>query len=100
MTPRVSETGTTQRVAARRPRRPPSCVRRRPTGGAARTPHRVGYAREESMTPHRILIVYATSYGQTAKVARHVADLLLGAGHTVALANADALPRGVTLRDV
>jgi menaquinone-dependent protoporphyrinogen oxidase len=46
------------------------------------------------MPSHRILIVYGTSHGQTAKVARYLAELLTAAGDAVTLSNVDALPRG------
>ena len=57
------------------------------------------------MSTHRILIVYGTSYGQTAKITRFVADLLTDAGGTVTLVDAAnlphcrELPRGLTPRD-
>jgi menaquinone-dependent protoporphyrinogen oxidase len=51
------------------------------------------------MPAQRILIVYATSHGQTAKVARQMADLLTAAGDAVTLANADAFPSDVVPRD-
>ena len=51
------------------------------------------------MSAHRVLIVYGTSYGQTAKVARHAADLLAASGVSVTLANADALPAGIAPGD-
>ena len=41
----------------------------------------------------RFLIVYATSYGQTAKIARRMADLLLASGEAVTLVNAGNHPR-------
>lgn len=53
----------------------------------------------------RILIVYGTSYGQTARVARFVADALTESGETVTLVDAAELgrrcelPRGLTPRD-
>lgn len=43
----------------------------------------------------RFLIVYATSYGQTAKIARRMADLLLASGDAVTLVNASHHPRDV-----
>ena len=47
------------------------------------------------MSSRRILIVYATSYGQTAKIARRMADLLLASGEAVTLVNAGHHPRDV-----
>jgi len=41
----------------------------------------------------RFLIVYATSYGQTAKIARCMADLLIASGEVVTLVNAKNHPR-------
>lgn len=49
------------------------------------------------MPARRILIVYGTSYGQTAKVARFIADLLTSSGDEVMLANAAELTRNVEL---
>ena len=49
------------------------------------------------MTGPRILIVYATHYGQTGKVARFVADCLTEHGGDVTLLNANELPRHTTL---
>ena len=49
------------------------------------------------MSARRILIVFGTTYGQTAKVARFIADQLTAAGETVTLANADELRRNVQL---
>ncbi|HEU4641969.1 MAG TPA: flavodoxin domain-containing protein, partial [Gemmatimonadaceae bacterium] len=43
------------------------------------------------MPGRRILIVYGTRYGQTAKVAGRIADLLTSAGDTVVVENADDL---------
>jgi menaquinone-dependent protoporphyrinogen oxidase len=65
---------------------------RRETGG----PH---HHTEESMSPRRVLIVYGTTHGQTAKVARYMADVLTASGCVVTVADADQLPRGLTLRD-
>jgi menaquinone-dependent protoporphyrinogen oxidase len=45
----------------------------------------------------RILIVYGTSYGQTAKVARFVADALTASGDSVTLVDAAELGRGCEL---
>lgn len=41
----------------------------------------------------RFLIVYATNYGQTAKIARRMADLLIASGEGVTLVNAGNHPR-------
>jgi len=41
----------------------------------------------------RFLIVYATSYGQTAKIAGRMADLLIASGESVTLVNAGNHPR-------
>jgi len=49
------------------------------------------------MPSRRILIVYGSTYGQTAKVARFVADELTAAGEAVTLVNAADLRRGVEL---
>ena len=57
------------------------------------------------MTARRILLVYGTTYGQTAKIARFMADMLTASGDTVTLVNArqlqrdGALPRGLSLHD-
>src|SRR5690242_8481914 len=45
------------------------------------------------MSAHDILIVYGTSYGQTAKIARRMADQLRESGERVTLVDADAIPR-------
>ena len=50
-------------------------------------------------SPH-ILIVYGTSYGQTAKIAQRMADLLIERGCVVSLRNGDALPRDFSLGTV
>jgi menaquinone-dependent protoporphyrinogen oxidase len=47
------------------------------------------------VAPRRFLIVYATSYGQTAKIARRMADLLIASGEAVTLVNARNHPRGL-----
>ena len=53
----------------------------------------------------RVLVVYGTSYGQTAKIARFVADALTASGHAATLVNAAelgrrcALPHGLSPRD-
>ena len=41
----------------------------------------------------RFLIIYATSYGQTAKIAGRMADLLIASGEAVTLVNAGKHPR-------
>ena len=41
----------------------------------------------------RFLIVYATNYGQTAKISRRMADLLIASGEAVTLVNACNRPR-------
>ena len=40
----------------------------------------------------RILIVYGTTYGQTAKIAERVAEQLMSSGHIVVLASTDRVP--------
>ncbi len=50
------------------------------------------------MSAHRILILYGTSYGQTAKIAQEMARGLTAAGHTVTLVRGDELPRALSLR--
>lgn len=45
------------------------------------------------MARHRILIAYATSYGQTAKIARRMADLLMASDDAVTLVNVRNHPR-------
>lgn len=49
------------------------------------------------MNTKRILIVYGTRYGQTAKIAHHIADRLRTPDTTVSLCNADMLPRDFSL---
>jgi len=51
------------------------------------------------MSP-RILILYGTSYGQTARVARYITDCLTRSGFVVRLVHADQLPSGLSLREV
>ena len=46
-----------------------------------------------------VLIVYGTSYGQTAKLARRIADRLGQAGHRVSVWRGDARPSEQTLED-
>ena len=45
------------------------------------------------MSARRILVAYATSYGQTAKIARYMADLLMASGDAVTLVNIRHHPR-------
>lgn len=45
------------------------------------------------MPPRRILIVYASRYGQTAKIARCMADRLRASGANVVLSNVKDVPR-------
>jgi menaquinone-dependent protoporphyrinogen oxidase len=47
------------------------------------------------MSPRRILIVYASHYGQTAKVAQSIADRLRTAGSTVLVTNVGDFPSRV-----
>jgi len=47
------------------------------------------------VVPRRFLIAYATNYGQTAKIARRMADLLIASGETVTLVNTRHHPRDV-----
>lgn len=49
--------------------------------------------------PRRILIVFGTKYGQTAKVAGRIADQLTAGGDAVVLERADELPRAVAPGD-
>jgi len=49
------------------------------------------------MSLHRVLVVYGTKYGQAAKIAARIAELLTLAGKNVTLANADDLPRTLQL---
>ena len=44
------------------------------------------------MTARRILIVYGSTYGQTAKIARYIQDVLVSEGHEVVLEAADRWP--------
>jgi menaquinone-dependent protoporphyrinogen oxidase len=45
------------------------------------------------MSSRRILVVYATSYGQTAEIARRMADQLIASGEAVTFVNAGNHPR-------
>lgn len=47
------------------------------------------------MRPRRILIVYGSNHGQTAKIARYMADLLTASGDRVTLARVDEFPRRI-----
>jgi len=47
----------------------------------------------------RIVIVYGTRFGQTAKVPRYIELQLTKPGHRITLARADALPPGLTPND-
>lgn len=49
------------------------------------------------MSAQRILIVYGTHHGQTAKIAQRMAEVLTTAGNTVTLANVASIPRGLDL---
>ena len=48
------------------------------------------------MRARRILIVYGTSHGQTARIAQNMSDILTAMGDMVALARPEALPRYIT----
>jgi menaquinone-dependent protoporphyrinogen oxidase len=48
------------------------------------------------MPARHVLILYGTSYGQTAKIARRMDDLLTASGETVTLVDASHQPRGLT----
>jgi menaquinone-dependent protoporphyrinogen oxidase len=47
----------------------------------------------------RVLVVYGTSYGQTAKIARRIAAVLIASGDRVMLRPADDIPPGTTPQD-
>jgi menaquinone-dependent protoporphyrinogen oxidase len=51
------------------------------------------------MPARRILIFYGTSYGQTAKIARRMDDLLTASGEIVTLIDASNQPPGLTPRE-
>jgi menaquinone-dependent protoporphyrinogen oxidase len=51
------------------------------------------------MPARRILIFYGTSYGQTAKIARRMDDLLTASGEIVTLVDASNQPPGLTPRE-
>lgn len=48
---------------------------------------------------NQILVLFGTSYGQTAKVARFIADHLTNQGHLARLVNADSVSDDLVLRD-
>jgi menaquinone-dependent protoporphyrinogen oxidase len=50
------------------------------------------------MSSRQILLVYGTSYGQTAKVARHMAQVLIKSGDRVTIVNAAEKRLGLNLR--
>lgn len=54
---------------------------------------------EDPMPGHRILVVYGTTHGHAAKVARRLADRFLALGEESVLANADHLPASVNPRE-
>lgn len=49
------------------------------------------------MHSRQILIVYGTSYGQTAKIARRIAEIVMARGEIATLINADEVPRDLVL---
>jgi menaquinone-dependent protoporphyrinogen oxidase len=49
------------------------------------------------MSEHRILIVYGTTYGQTAKIASRMRAVLLGDGFDITLAAADGIDPAIDL---
>lgn len=51
------------------------------------------------MPARHILVAYGTSYGQTAKIAARIADLLAASGDVVTLADVGELPRDTGPRD-
>jgi menaquinone-dependent protoporphyrinogen oxidase len=51
------------------------------------------------MPARRILIFYGTSYGQTAKIARRMDDLLTASGEIVTLVDASSQPPDLTPRE-
>jgi menaquinone-dependent protoporphyrinogen oxidase len=50
------------------------------------------------MSSQRILIVYGTSHGQTAKIAHRIADLLSGGGHVVTIMDVDLVRSDIAPR--
>jgi menaquinone-dependent protoporphyrinogen oxidase len=55
-----------------------------------------GIHQEDAMSPRRILIVYASHYGQTAKVAQSTADRLRAAGAAVLVTKVGDFSRRIT----
>lgn len=51
------------------------------------------------MQSTRLLIVYGTSYGQTAKIAGRMADQLVSLGYRVTLVDANDIPRATSAGD-
>ena len=49
------------------------------------------------MSAHRMLIVYGTTWGQTAKIATKIGEVLAGHGCAVTLTRGDELPRELTV---
>jgi menaquinone-dependent protoporphyrinogen oxidase len=49
------------------------------------------------MSPRRILIIYGTRYGQTAKIAERIGNMITDQGHTVTLAKGDEVASDVSL---
>jgi len=49
------------------------------------------------MSSHRVLVVYGTKYGQSAKIAGRIAGLLTMTGKQVTLVNADDPPPGLAV---
>jgi menaquinone-dependent protoporphyrinogen oxidase len=48
---------------------------------------------------HHILIVYGSRYGQTAKIASHLEDVLVSDGLNVTLVNADTMTRAIDVAE-
>ena len=51
------------------------------------------------MRPASMLIVYGTSYGQTAKIAARMTEHLRASGALVELVDSDHVPRDLNVRD-
>ncbi|MBX6330317.1 MAG: flavodoxin domain-containing protein [Gemmatimonadaceae bacterium] len=51
------------------------------------------------MSAHRMLIVYGTTWGQTAKIAAKIGELLTNRGCAVTLAKGDELPRDLRVEE-
>ena len=49
------------------------------------------------MRPHRVLVVYGTSYGQTTKIATRIANLLEESGAVVTCRNVQEIPSDMAL---